>query len=161
MGPVPPPLAAARPVICHGPPYRLLMLPARPRNLPWAPVYRLLMLLQVQCVSLGPCTASHCCCLHPPHSALCRLFQVSSTLTVGFHFVHRVLDDYGPNYTIAAARPVICTWDPVPASSMLLPGQSVLMGPCTASHCCCLHRPHSAMCLFQVSSTLLVGSILS
>ncbi|CAI9538522.1 unnamed protein product [Staurois parvus] len=86
MGPVPPPLAAARPVICHGPPYRLLMLPA---------------------------------------------------------------------------RPVICTWDPVPASSMLLPGQSVLMGPCTASHCCCLHRPHSAMCLFQVSSTLLVGSILS
>ncbi|CAI9571860.1 unnamed protein product [Staurois parvus] len=26
------------------------------------------------------------------------------------------------------------------------------MGPCTASHCCCLHRPHSAMCHFQVSS---------
>ncbi|CAI9595206.1 unnamed protein product, partial [Staurois parvus] len=35
---------------------------------------------------------------------------------------------------------------------MLLPGPQCLMGPCTASHCCCLHRPHSAMCHFQVSS---------
>ncbi|CAI9548805.1 unnamed protein product [Staurois parvus] len=26
------------------------------------------------------------------------------------------------------------------------------MGPCTASHCCCLHRHISAMCHFQVSS---------
>ncbi|CAI9578510.1 unnamed protein product [Staurois parvus] len=26
------------------------------------------------------------------------------------------------------------------------------MGPCTASHCCCLPSPHSAMCHFQVSS---------
>ncbi|CAI9564358.1 unnamed protein product [Staurois parvus] len=24
---------------------------------------------------------------------------------------------------------------------MLLPGPQSLMGPCTASHCCCLHRP--------------------
>ncbi|CAI9577275.1 unnamed protein product, partial [Staurois parvus] len=36
--PVPPPHAAARPVICHGPPYRLLMLLPGPRNLSWAPV---------------------------------------------------------------------------------------------------------------------------
>ncbi|CAI9537223.1 unnamed protein product, partial [Staurois parvus] len=28
----------------------------------------------------------------------------------------------------------------------------VFMGPYTASHCCCLHRSHSAMCHFQVSS---------
>ncbi|CAI9544986.1 unnamed protein product [Staurois parvus] len=35
---------------------------------------------------------------------------------------------------------------------MLLPSPESLMGPCTASHCCCLHRTHSAMCHFQVSS---------
>ncbi|CAI9605608.1 unnamed protein product, partial [Staurois parvus] len=33
-------------------------------NLPWAPIYRLLMLLVWSRVCLGPCTASHCCCLH-------------------------------------------------------------------------------------------------
>ncbi|CAI9574326.1 unnamed protein product [Staurois parvus] len=34
------------------------------RNLPWAPVNRLLMLLPgPECV-MGPCTASHCCCLY-------------------------------------------------------------------------------------------------
>ncbi|CAI9559266.1 unnamed protein product, partial [Staurois parvus] len=35
---------------------------------------------------------------------------------------------------------------------MLLPSPESVMGPCTASHCCCLHPPHSAMCHFQVSS---------
>ncbi|CAI9560158.1 unnamed protein product [Staurois parvus] len=35
---------------------------------------------------------------------------------------------------------------------MLLPSPESVMGPCTASHCCCLHRTHSAMCHFQVSS---------
>ncbi|CAI9560594.1 unnamed protein product [Staurois parvus] len=35
---------------------------------------------------------------------------------------------------------------------MLLPGPESLMGPCTASHCCCLHRHTLAMCHFQVSS---------
>ncbi|CAI9544978.1 unnamed protein product, partial [Staurois parvus] len=42
--PVPTPHAAARPVICHGPLYRLPMLLPGP-----------------ECV-MGPCTASHCCC---------------------------------------------------------------------------------------------------
>ncbi|CAI9609353.1 unnamed protein product [Staurois parvus] len=28
---------------------------------------------------------------------------------------------------------------------MLLPGPQSLMGPCTASHCCCLHR-HTLPC---------------
>ncbi|CAI9552748.1 unnamed protein product [Staurois parvus] len=28
---------------------------------------------------------------------------------------------------------------------MLLPGPECLMGPCTASHCCCLHR-HTLPC---------------
>ncbi|CAI9624159.1 unnamed protein product [Staurois parvus] len=41
---------------------------------------------------------------------------------------------------------------------MLLPGPQCLMGSLTASHCCCLQSPHSAMCHFQVSSHCLVGS---
>ncbi|CAI9615067.1 unnamed protein product, partial [Staurois parvus] len=54
--PVPPPHAAARPVICHGPLYRLLMLLPGP-----------------ECV-MGPCTASHCCCLHR-HTLPCATFR--------------------------------------------------------------------------------------
>ncbi|CAI9576267.1 unnamed protein product, partial [Staurois parvus] len=49
-----PPIGAARPQICHGPPYRLVTL-----------------LLGPQC-DMGPCTASHC-----SHSAMCH-FEVSS-----------------------------------------------------------------------------------
>ncbi|CAI9566038.1 unnamed protein product [Staurois parvus] len=97
--PVPTPHAAARPVICHGPLYRLLMLLPGP-----------------ECV-MGPCTASHCCCLHRPHSAMCH-FQVSSHCW-WVPFCHRVLADYGP--PIAAARPVICHGPPY-RLLMLLPG---------------------------------------
>ncbi|CAI9617744.1 unnamed protein product, partial [Staurois parvus] len=57
-------------------------------------------------------------------------------------FCHRVLADYGP--PIAAARPVICHGPPY-RLLMLLPGPECLMGPCTASHCCCLHR-HTLPC---------------
>ncbi|CAI9571998.1 unnamed protein product, partial [Staurois parvus] len=62
--PVPTPHAAARPVICHGPLYCLLMLLPGP-----------------ECV-MGPCTASHCCCLyrplcHVPLSGLLTLLVVS------------------------------------------------------------------------------------
>ncbi|CAI9606052.1 unnamed protein product, partial [Staurois parvus] len=98
--PVKTPHAAARPVICHGPLYRLLML-LPGRNLPWAPVptphaaarpvichgplYRLLMLLPgPECV-MGPCTASHCCCLHR-HTLPCATFRSPHTAG-GFHFV--------------------------------------------------------------------------
>ncbi|CAI9616253.1 unnamed protein product [Staurois parvus] len=69
--PVPTPHAAARPVICHGPLYRLLMLLPGP-----------------ECV-MGPCTASHCCCPPSPHSAMCH-FQVSSHCW-WVPFFHRVL----------------------------------------------------------------------
>ncbi|CAI9565264.1 unnamed protein product [Staurois parvus] len=62
-----PPIGAARPQICHGPPYRLVTL-----------------LLGPQCV-MGPCTASHC-----SHSAMCH-FQVSSHSCWWFPFCHRVL----------------------------------------------------------------------
>ncbi|CAI9621326.1 unnamed protein product [Staurois parvus] len=63
---VPTPHAAARPVICHGPLYRLLMLLPGP-----------------ECV-MGPCTASHCCCLHR-HTLPCATFRSPHTAG-GFHF---------------------------------------------------------------------------
>ncbi|CAI9591454.1 unnamed protein product [Staurois parvus] len=69
--PVPTPHAAARPVICHGPLYRLLMLLPGP-----------------ECV-MGPCTASHCCCLHR-HTLPCATFRSPHTAG-GFHFCHGVL----------------------------------------------------------------------
>ncbi|CAI9535681.1 unnamed protein product, partial [Staurois parvus] len=68
-------------------------------------------------------------------------FQVSSHCWC-VPFCHRVLADYGP--PIAAARPVICHGPPY-RLLMLLPGPESLMGPCTASHCCCLHR-HTLPC---------------
>ncbi|CAI9548572.1 unnamed protein product, partial [Staurois parvus] len=39
----------------------------------------------------------------------------------------------------AAARPVICH-GPLYRLLMLLPGPECVMGPCTASHCCCQAR---------------------
>ncbi|CAI9537195.1 unnamed protein product, partial [Staurois parvus] len=55
-----PPIAAARPLICHGPPYRLLTLLPGP-----------------QCL-MGPCTALPLLLSPSPHSAMCH-FQVSFT----------------------------------------------------------------------------------
>ncbi|CAI9590357.1 unnamed protein product, partial [Staurois parvus] len=90
---------------------------------------------------MGPCTASHCCCLHR-HTLPCATFRSPHTLLVCSIFCHRVLADYGP--PIAAARPLICH-GPLYRLLMLLPGPESLMGPCTASHCCCLHR-HTLPC---------------
>ncbi|CAI9574922.1 unnamed protein product, partial [Staurois parvus] len=90
---------------------------------------------------MGPCTASHCCCLHR-HTLPCATFRSPHTLLVCSIFCHRVLADYGP--PIAAARPLICH-GPLYRLLMLLPGPECLMGPCTASHCCCLHR-HTLPC---------------
>ncbi|CAI9540294.1 unnamed protein product, partial [Staurois parvus] len=72
---------------------------------------------------------------HVPHSGLLTLLVCSI-------FCHRVLADYGP--PIAAARPLICH-GPLYRLLMLLPSPESLMGPCTASHCCCLHR-HTLPC---------------
>ncbi|CAI9544363.1 unnamed protein product, partial [Staurois parvus] len=72
---VPPPLAAARPVICHGPPYQLLML--LQAVICHGPLYRLLMLLPgPECV-MGPCNGLPLLLSPSPHSAMCH-FQVSS-----------------------------------------------------------------------------------
>ncbi|CAI9542628.1 unnamed protein product [Staurois parvus] len=77
-------------------------------------------------------------------------FQVSFTTAGGFHFCHRVLADYGP--PIAAARPVICPWAPVPPHHAAARPRVSVMGPCTAPIAAVSNRPHSAMCHFQVSS---------
>ncbi|CAI9590375.1 unnamed protein product [Staurois parvus] len=69
--PVPTPHAAARPVICHGPLYRLLMLLPGPECV-MGPLYGLPLLLSPS-----------------PHSAMC-LFRSPHTAG-GFHFCHRVL----------------------------------------------------------------------
>ncbi|CAI9602698.1 unnamed protein product, partial [Staurois parvus] len=37
---------------------------------------------------------------------------------------------------------------------MLLPGPESLMGPCTASHCCCLHRHTLPCATFRSPHTL-------
>ncbi|CAI9536848.1 unnamed protein product, partial [Staurois parvus] len=110
---------------------------------------------QVQSLSWGPCTASHCCCLHR-HTLPCATFRSPHTAGVFHFFCHRVLADYGP--PIAAARPVICH-GPLYRLLMLLPGPESLMGPCTASHCCCLHRHTLPCATFRSPHTLLVCSI--
>ncbi|CAI9559312.1 unnamed protein product, partial [Staurois parvus] len=101
---------------------------------------------------MGPCTASHCCCLHR-HTLPCATFRSPHTAGV-FHFVIGAGRLRPP---IAAARPLICH-GPLYRLLMLLPGPECLMGPCTASHCCCLHR-HTLPCATFRSLTLLVCSI--
>ncbi|CAI9574876.1 unnamed protein product, partial [Staurois parvus] len=97
---------------------------------------------------MGPCTASHCCCLHR-HTLPCATFRSPHTLLVCSIFCHRVLADYGP--PIAAARPLICHGPLYPpphaaaksrVSHGSLYGLPLLLSP----------SPHSAMCHFQVSS---------
>ncbi|CAI9538506.1 unnamed protein product, partial [Staurois parvus] len=63
-----PPIAAARPVICHGPLYRLLMLLPGPESL------------------MGPCNGLPLLLSPSPHSAMCH-FQVSSHTAGVFHFL--------------------------------------------------------------------------
>ncbi|CAI9539986.1 unnamed protein product, partial [Staurois parvus] len=74
---------------------------------------------------MGPCTASHCCCLHR-HTLPCATFRSPHTAGVCSIFCHRVLADYGP--PIAAARPLICH-GPLYRLLMLLPVQSLSWVP--------------------------------
>ncbi|CAI9604916.1 unnamed protein product, partial [Staurois parvus] len=106
--PVPPPHAAARPVICHGPPYRLLMLLPRPVicHGPCTPPPHAAARSRV-CHG-SPVRPSHCCCPPSPHSAMCH-FQVSSHCW-WFHFVIGCCRLRAS--PIAAARPVICHGPP-------------------------------------------------
>ncbi|CAI9533469.1 unnamed protein product, partial [Staurois parvus] len=99
-----------------------------------------------ECV-MGPCTASHCCCLHR-HTLPCATFRSPHTAG-GFHFVIGCWQITG--LPLLLPGPVICH-GPLYRLLMLLPGPECLMGPCTASHCLLSPSPHSAMCHFQVSS---------
>ncbi|CAI9539984.1 unnamed protein product [Staurois parvus] len=107
--PVPTPIAAARPVICHGPLYRLLMLLPGP-----------------ECV-MGPCTASHCCCLHR-HTLPCATFRSPHTAG-GFHFCHRVL--YGLSHCCCLHRHTVAPhsgFGPVTAQMSEVCGDSKIDG---------------------------------
>ncbi|CAI9618958.1 unnamed protein product, partial [Staurois parvus] len=72
----------------------------------------------------------------------CATFRSPSHCWVCSIFCHRVLADYGP--PIAAARPLICHGPPIPPPHAAAKSR-VSHGPCTASHCCCLHR-HTLPC---------------
>ncbi|CAI9584235.1 unnamed protein product, partial [Staurois parvus] len=96
---------------------------------------------------MGPCTASHCCCLHR-HTLPCATFRSPHTAG-GFHFVIGCWQITGPSHCCCQARN--CHGPPY-RLLMLLPGPECLMGPCTASQLLLSPSPHSAMCHFQVSS---------
>ncbi|CAI9613591.1 unnamed protein product, partial [Staurois parvus] len=80
--PIPPPHAAARPVICHGPRTDSSCC-CQARNLSWAPVLPPHAAARSRVCVMGPCTASHCCCpsiatlCHVPLSGLLTLLVVS------------------------------------------------------------------------------------
>ncbi|CAI9584665.1 unnamed protein product [Staurois parvus] len=125
------------------------------RNLPWAPTYRLLMLLPGPESLMGPCTASHCCCLHR-HTLPCATFRSPHTAG-GFHFVIGCWQITG---LPLLPRPLICH-GPLYRLLMLLPGPESVMGPCTASPIAAVSI--ATLCHVPLSGllTLLVGSILS
>ncbi|CAI9551659.1 unnamed protein product, partial [Staurois parvus] len=98
-----------------------------------------------ECV-MGPCTASHCCCLHR-HTLPCATFRSPHTAG-GFHFVIGCWCCMASHCCCQARN---LSWAPVPpphasARSRVchgsLYGLPLLLSP----------SPHSAMCHFQVSS---------
>ncbi|CAI9623191.1 unnamed protein product, partial [Staurois parvus] len=115
--PVPTPHAAARPVICHGPLYRLLMLLPGPEcvmgpctppiaavsiaTLCHVPLSGLLTLLVVSIFVIGCCMASHCCCLHrhtvAPHSGFgpvtAQMSEVCGDSKIDGTHLHVILTD--------------------------------------------------------------------
>ncbi|CAI9560246.1 unnamed protein product, partial [Staurois parvus] len=95
---------------------------------------------------MGPCMASHCCCLHR-HTLPCATFRSPHTAG-GFHFVIGCWQ-ITASHCCCQARNL--PWAPVPpphaaARSRVchgsLYGLPLLLSP----------SPHSAMCHFQVSS---------
>ncbi|CAI9601340.1 unnamed protein product, partial [Staurois parvus] len=98
-----------------------------------------------ECV-MGPCTASHCCCLHR-HTLPCATFRSPHTAG-GFHFVIGCWCCMASHCCCQARN---LSWAPVPpphaaARSRVchgsLYGLPLLLSP----------SPHSAMCHFQVFS---------
>ncbi|CAI9587985.1 unnamed protein product, partial [Staurois parvus] len=79
-----PPIAAARPVICHGPLYRLFML-LPGLNLPWAPVPPPHAAARSR-VCHGSLYGLPLLLSPSPHSAMCH-FQISSHTAGVLHFL--------------------------------------------------------------------------
>ncbi|CAI9602697.1 unnamed protein product, partial [Staurois parvus] len=104
---------------------------------------------------MGPCTASHCCCLHR-HTLPCATFRSPHTAGVFPFFVIGCWQITG--LPLLLPGPLICH-GPLYRLLMLLPGPECVMGPCTASHCCCLHRHTLPCATFRSPHTLLVCSI--
>ncbi|CAI9590917.1 unnamed protein product, partial [Staurois parvus] len=89
---------------------------------------------------MGPCTASHCCCLHR-HTLPMRPLSGLLTPAGGFHFVIGCWQITGLPLRCQARN---LSWAPVPPPHAA--ARSIVShGPCTASHCCCLHR-HTLPC---------------
>ncbi|CAI9539700.1 unnamed protein product, partial [Staurois parvus] len=95
-----------------------------------------------ECV-MGPCTASHCCCLHR-HTLPCATFRSPHTAG-GFHFVIGCC-----MASHCCCQAVICHGPPY-RLLMLLPGP-VCHGSLYGLPLLLSPSPHSAMCHFQVSS---------
>ncbi|CAI9552352.1 unnamed protein product, partial [Staurois parvus] len=81
----------------------------------------------------------------------CATFRSPHTACWCVSFCHRVLADYGP--PIAAARPLICQWAPVPpphaaARSTVCHAMSLYHLPLLLSS-----TPHSAMCTIRSPHT--------
>ncbi|CAI9536233.1 unnamed protein product, partial [Staurois parvus] len=86
-----PPIAAARPLICHGPLYTASSCCCQVQSLSWVPVRPPIAAVSIATLChvplsgllthcwcpeslMGPCTASHCCCLHR-HTLPCATFR--------------------------------------------------------------------------------------
>ncbi|CAI9590377.1 unnamed protein product, partial [Staurois parvus] len=103
---------------------------------------------------MGPCTASHCCCLHRHTLPMCHFPGLLTHCWVPF--CHRVLADYGPTHCCCQA--LICHGPPVPpphaaARSTVSHGSlndrlPLLLSP--SPHCC--HVPLSGLLTLLVCS---------
>ncbi|CAI9565579.1 unnamed protein product, partial [Staurois parvus] len=97
---------------------------------------------------MGPCTASHCCCLHRHTLLPCATFRCPHT-PAGFHFVIGCWQITGS--PIAAARPLMCH-GPLYRLLTAAARSTVCHGSLYRLPLLLSPSPHSAMCHFQVSS---------
>ncbi|CAI9602398.1 unnamed protein product, partial [Staurois parvus] len=99
--PVPPPNAAARPRVCHGSPVRPPIAAVSIATLCHVPLSGLLTLLVGSIFVIGCCMASHCCCLHrrtvAPHSGFgpvtAQMSEVCGDSKIDGTHLHVILTD--------------------------------------------------------------------
>ncbi|CAI9576650.1 unnamed protein product, partial [Staurois parvus] len=100
-----------------------------------------------QCV-MGPCTASHCCCLHR-HTLPCATFRSPHT-PAGFHFVIGCWQITSISHSFCQALNL--PWAPVPPPHAAARSTQLCHGSLYRLPLLLSPSPHSAMCHFQVSS---------